>query len=138
MQPIQPYYHHVWYYETDQMSIAHHSNYIRWLEEGRMDFLRQLHLSCKEMEAMGIIIPVTGVSCQYKNSARFDDNIKVETTLTAFNGVRMTFSYRLWLPDGSLCATGESGHCFLMGGLPINLKRKQPALCQSLIPYIEE
>ena len=49
---IRPYEHHAKYYETDQMGIIHHSNYIKWMEEARMDLMEQIGLSYKEMEAM--------------------------------------------------------------------------------------
>lgn len=52
---IRPYEHHAKYYETDQMGIIHHSNYIKWMEEARMDLMEQIGLSYKEMEAMEII-----------------------------------------------------------------------------------
>lgn len=52
---IRPYEHHAKYYETDQMGIIHHSNYIKWMEEARMDLMDQIGLSYKEMEAMEII-----------------------------------------------------------------------------------
>ena len=62
---IRPYEHHAKYYETDQMGIIHHSNYIKWMEEARMDLMEQIGLSYKEMEAMEIISPVLSVSCEY-------------------------------------------------------------------------
>ena len=55
---IRPYEHHAKYYETDQMGIIHHSNYIKWMEEARMDLMEQIGLSYKQMEEMEIISPV--------------------------------------------------------------------------------
>jgi len=71
--PIEPYFRRVFYYETDRMGFVHHSNYIRWLEEARMDYMRKLGIDCKLLEDQGIIIPVTGVSCEYRQSVYFDD-----------------------------------------------------------------
>ena len=58
------------YYETDQMGIVHHSNYIRWFEEARLEMLRAMGLPYKKMEDNGILIPVLGVSCSYKHPIR--------------------------------------------------------------------
>ena len=62
---IQPYQHIAQYYETDQMGIIHHSNYIRWFEESRIDYLKQIGLPYEDMEKNGMISPVLEVSCQY-------------------------------------------------------------------------
>ena len=61
---LHPYQRRVNYYETDQMSIVHHSNYIRWFEEARLDLLDQAGLNYRKMEATGIIVPVVDVSCR--------------------------------------------------------------------------
>ena len=67
---IQPYRHQAQYYETDQMGIVHHSNYIRWMEEARIDFMKQAGLSYRKMEALEIIIPVLEVQCVYHSMVR--------------------------------------------------------------------
>ena len=59
---ITAYRHRVQYYETDQMKVVHHSNYIRWFEEARTDFLEKSGFSYAWMEEQGIIIPVLSVS----------------------------------------------------------------------------
>ena len=58
---VKPYEHNVKYYETDQMGIVHHSNYIRWMEEARMDLMDQMGFSYKQMEDQEIISPVLSV-----------------------------------------------------------------------------
>ena len=70
---IRPYEHHAKYYETDQMGIIHHSNYIKWMEEARMDLMEQIGLSYKQMEEMEIISPVLSVSCEYHSMVHFDE-----------------------------------------------------------------
>ena len=74
---MQPYCHHVQYYETDRMGITHHSNYIRWMEEARIDFLAQIGWSYARLEELGILSPVTAVDCRYKASTTFDDQVLV-------------------------------------------------------------
>ena len=69
----KPYQHLAKYYETDQMGIIHHSNYIRWFEEARIDFMNQIGLTYKTMEKEGIISPVLEVNCKYLQMMYFDD-----------------------------------------------------------------
>ena len=54
------------YYETDRMGVVHHSNYIRWMEEARVDFMNQCGLPYAKLEQRGIMMPVLSASCQYK------------------------------------------------------------------------
>ena len=63
---IRPYERSVYYYETDRMGIVHHSNYIRWFEEARVDFLNQIGYPCSQIEEEGIMMPVLSVSSTYK------------------------------------------------------------------------
>ena len=131
----------IFYYETDNMGIVHHSNYIRIMEEARMDYMRSLGYEYTEMEAKGIIMPVTYVSAKYITPLRFDDTIHVRTRLTAFNGVRASFSYTIYREgDEKPCATGESGHCFLDTDtrVPVNLKRKYPEFYERAVKIQEK
>ncbi|MBQ2111852.1 MAG: acyl-CoA thioesterase, partial [Bacteroidales bacterium] len=65
------------YYETDQMGIVHHSNYIRYFECGRTDMLRKLGLPIEKIEQTGVMLPVVSVGCRYKVPARLGDTLKV-------------------------------------------------------------
>ena len=102
------------YYETDQMGIVHHSNYIRWMEEARIHAMREGGVSLRSMEKEGIQVPVTAVSCEYMKPARFDDVISIEILPVRYNGIRMELDYRILREqDGVLLAEGHSSHCFL-------------------------
>ena len=68
---MEKYLHKVAYYETDKMGVTHHSNYIRWMEEARVDFLEQIGFSYKKLEDEGIVSPVIGVECEYKAQTTF-------------------------------------------------------------------
>ena len=123
------YVRRIYYYETDNMGIVHHSNYIRIMEEARMDFMRNLGYEYTAMEDQGIIMPVTGVSAQYLQPLHFDDIVYVHTKLTSFNGVRAAFSYEIFRQgEDRPSAVGESGHCFLDTAtrVPVNLKKRYP------------
>lgn len=128
------YYRRINYYETDKMGIVHHSNYIRFLEEARIDYLKKEGLDYWSMEKMGIIIPVTFVRCRYLIPLCFDDEIEISTKLTKYDGIKMELSYEIRKKeDGSLCTTGETGHCFLNDERkPIRMKREYPELFAKL------
>ena len=111
---VRPYEHRAKYYETDQMGIIHHSNYIRWMEEARMDMMEQIGLSYKEMEAMEIISPVLAVSCEYHSMVHFDDTVVIEPRIIKYNGIKLELEYRMTDKEtGELRTTGRSSHCFL-------------------------
>ena len=74
---MEMYIHKVQYYETDKMGITHHSNYIRWMEEARVDMLEKIDFGYDKLESEGIISPVVGVECEYKESTRFAENIEM-------------------------------------------------------------
>ena len=122
---IRPYIHRAQYYETDQMGVVHHSNYIRWFEEARVDLLRQCGIEYRDMEDRGMIIPVVDMQCSYLTSVRFDDVVEIHLSMTKYTGVRMWFSYEVKFADtGILAATGHSTHCFIdPTGKPVGLQR---------------
>lgn len=128
------------YYETDRMGIVHHSNYIRYFEEARLDMLANLQMDYPTIEASGIMIPVTFVDCQYLKPIRYGDEMKIESKLTKYNGIKMEVSYEIYNnKTGELCTTGKSGHCFLYPDMkPVRMKRDFPELYQSLKASVEE
>lgn len=122
---IKPYVHHAQYYETDQMGIIHHSNYIRWMEEARIDFMSQCGVSYKDLEEMGIIIPVLSVSCEYRSMVHFDDNIIINVKMARYSGIKMDLEYVFTnAKTVERTTTGTSSHCFLNRDYrPIALKK---------------
>lgn len=99
--------------ETDMMGVAHHANYFRWFEMGRVEYLRQAGISLLEMMADDIVFPITHVECQYRSSAKFDDIILIETRMTEVSQVKMSFSYKIFREaDGTLLATGNTQNVF--------------------------
>lgn len=135
---IKLYEHRVSYYETDQMGIVHHSNYIRWFEDARVDFLEQAGFSYKKMEDIGVMIVVLGASCDYKISARFGDNVIIIPKISEFNGFKMTVTYRvLNKADRTLMATGETRHCFTDLNLkPVRTKKDYPDIYKLFYDFI--
>ena len=134
-----PYEHHAKYYETDQMGIIHHSNYVKWMEEARMDIMSQIGLSYRQMEEMEIISPVLSISVDYLSMVHFDDTVVIETHLTKYNGVKMELEYVMYdKASGDKRATAKSTHCFLTRtGKPISLKRMYPELDTNFFEFKE-
>ncbi|GFI41790.1 putative esterase [Thomasclavelia cocleata] len=124
---INPYQHHAKYYETDQMGIIHHSNYIRWFEEARIDFMNQIGLTYKTMEEEGIISPVLEINCKYLKMMYFDDIATIKLKISSYTGVRFTFEYEIYNQNKQLCTIGSSSHCFMnRKNRPISLKKLKP------------
>lgn len=119
------YTRNVKYYETDKMGIVHHSNYIRWFEEARIQFMTDADLPYRDMEEAGVMIPVLGVSCKYRLPSRFDDNVVIKTHIKKYNGIVMELEYEIYGEgEDSLRITGETSHCFVdMEFKPIHLKK---------------
>ncbi|MBE6887579.1 MAG: acyl-CoA thioesterase [Ruminococcaceae bacterium] len=136
---MELYTHKVHYYETDKMGITHHSNYIRWMEEARTDFLEKIGCGYDTIEKMGIISPVTAVEGKYKNTTTYADTVTIDVWVAEFKGVRLKIGYRMTKGDGSVVFEGTSEHCFLdCGGKVVSLKRVKPEIYDILIKYIRE
>ena len=102
------------FYETDMMGIAHHSNHFRWFEMARIEFLRHIGVTLGAMMKEDIVFPIRNVSCEYKEPARFDDIINIETYLVKMTRAQMVFRYRMRrASDGVLLATGETKNAFM-------------------------
>ena len=125
---IQPYIRKPHYYETDQMGIIHHSNYIRWFEEARVDFMDKMGFGYDKMEEEGVASPVLAVACDFKSMVRFGETVEIHVSLHTMTGVRMILSYRVEDHDtGDLRAVGESRHCFInLKGRPVSLQKALP------------
>ncbi len=129
-----PWEHRVAYYETDQMGIVHHSNYIRWFEEARDEVVRSYGIDYRQIEARGILMPVVHVDCDYKSAAKYGDRVLVCAFPRYFNGIRLRYDYEVRSEDGSLVVTGSSEHCFIdaLTRKPLNLRKRMPEYCAAL------
>lgn len=111
------------YGETDQMGVVYHANYAVYFEVGRTEWLREFGLSYSGMEADGIMLPVISLSINYKNSARYDDELKVKTTLKKMPTATIEFEYELRNNSDVLLATGSTILAF------IDTIRNRPTRC---------
>jgi acyl-CoA thioester hydrolase len=123
--------------ETDMMGVVHHSNYFRWFEMGRVEYLRQAGILLLDLMEQHILFPITDVSCQYRAPARFDDYILIETTLAELSKAKMVFSYRIVKEEsGELLATGRTQNVFTDGGsriirLPVEYFQRLQAMYET-------
>lgn len=100
------------YAETDQMGVVYHSNHFVWFEVGRVELLRQLGFSYRDMEREdGRYIAVAEAKCRYRAPVRYDEEVLIRTRLRNVRESVIHFSYELLrVDDGSLIAEGETTH----------------------------
>lgn len=100
------------YAETDQMGVVYHSNHLIWFEIGRVELMRQMGFSYRDMEREdGRFIAVAEATCRYRAPIRYDEEVIVRTRIKAVRKSVITFSYELTNADsGSLLAEGETTH----------------------------
>ncbi len=121
------------YAETDQMGVVYHANYFVWFEVGRTGLLRDSGWSYREMEAEGIGLPVIEAHCDYRQPARYDDELEVRTKGVLISPVRVEFTYDLIrLIDGASLATGRTVHAALdREGRPCRLPQRISTLFEA-------
>jgi acyl-CoA thioester hydrolase len=105
------------YAETDQMGVVYYSNYLVWFEIGRVELLRSLGLAYSQLETeYGCILPVAEARCRYRASARYDDEILIETRPALLRGSVLKFAYKIYRKpnqegkERELLAEGETVH----------------------------
>jgi len=100
------------YGDTDQMGFAYYANYLRWFEIGRAELLRALGMSYRAVEARGVSLPVLEAWCRYREPARYDDALLIETGVLELGRASVRFGYRV-SRERTLLATGYTEHCFM-------------------------
>ena len=132
---VKPYTRIAQYYETDQMGIIHHAEYIHWMEEARVDLMEQIGFGYVEMEKMGVFCPVLGVSTEYRSSVRFYDRVLVECRIAEYTGLQLILTYRMTnQTTGQVCTECASRHGFLDAeGRIVSLKRHYPDIHQRIL-----
>ncbi|MBR2002495.1 MAG: acyl-CoA thioesterase [Firmicutes bacterium] len=135
---MEPYVHKVQYYETDKMGIVHHSNYIRWMEEARIDFLEKIGWAFDRLEAEGLFSPVIGVDCFYKSPTKFGDSVEIHASVAEYTGVKLIIQYEMRKGD-LLVAKGHTEHTFVSDeGKILRMKKAFPELHELLLRLAEE
>jgi len=93
------------YVESDQMGVIHHSNYLIYLEQARLDWLNEIGFSYGKMEESGVLLPVYKIDIMYKNPIKFGEEITVKTMLHKVPSTRVEFNYEIAKQNGIICAT---------------------------------
>lgn len=130
------YTHKIQYYETDKQGITHHSNYIRIMEETRVDLMEKLGFGYECMEAAGVFSPVMAVTCEYKKPTTFADIVEVTLTVAELGKLKVKFDYVMKVNDVLVCH-GTSLHCFLgTNGRPVVLQERFPEFYETLAALV--
>ncbi|MFD2918034.1 acyl-CoA thioesterase [Psychroserpens luteus] len=115
------------YGETDQMGVVYHGNYAQYFEMGRTGWLREMGFSYKAMEESGIMLPVVSLCINYKKPARYDDLIKVKTTLVKLPTAKIEFDYEIVNEKDEILTTGNSVLVF------VDVNKNRPTKCPDYI-----
>lgn len=127
-------WHRVKFFDTDVMGVVHHSNYIRWFETGRVEFLRELGIDLNEMMSDGILFPIVEVTAKFHAPAKFDDELEIDTAAEALTKAKMKFDYvirrrgeekilaegtstNVFTHDGKICRLPDKYYSRLIRGL---------------------
>ena len=101
------------YAETDRMGYAYYGNYATYFEVARVEALRELGISYKELEDDGILLPVSEYNVKYLKPAFYDDELRIVTTINERPGVRIRFEYRVYNQSGSELAIAKTTLVFV-------------------------
>lgn len=115
------------YAETDQMGVVYHGNYAQYLEIARIEWLSSLGISYKTMEEEGVMLPVYDLNLRFKQSAKFDDLLRIETSLSKKPDVRIEFDYKIFNQNNLLLTEASTVLIFM------DIKRKKPIKCPQYI-----
>lgn len=111
---VNAYIRKINYYETDKMGITHHSNYVRFMEEARINFLDQIGFGFENWEKDGIISPVIGIECDYKRPTTFGDELRIQVGIVEYKRIKLSLSYTMInTKTEEIVCVGKSHHCFM-------------------------
>ncbi|MCI6492337.1 MAG: acyl-CoA thioesterase [Bacteroidales bacterium] len=122
------------YYETDQMGIVHHSNYIRYFECGRSDMMEKAGLPIHKIEEAGVVLPVVGVECRYRQSAKMGDRLRIVSIIDKVPLAKLIVRSEIFnASTGVLLCEGKVTLGFL------DARSRRPVRCpESLVQVIEK
>jgi acyl-CoA thioester hydrolase len=111
------------YAETDKMGVVYYANYLIWFEVGRTDWLRETGWTYRSMEEEGLQLPVIAAHCDYRQGAKYDDDVHIRTRGRKLSPVRIQFDYEvIRRGDGAVLATGHTVHATIdRHGRPVRM-----------------
>lgn len=110
------------YAETDQMGYVYYGNYAAFYEIARTEMLRSTGISYRELEEMGVMLPVTEMKTKYLKPGKYDDLITIRVTIRKKPAVRIVFEYELFNENGELLNKGETTLVF------VNMEKNRPCM----------
>jgi acyl-CoA thioester hydrolase len=116
------------YAETDQMGVVYHANYFVWFEIGRTKFIESLGFRYADMEAQGVLSPVTDIHASYKKPLTYGQQAIIRTSIREYTGIKVEYNYEILNEEEELCVTGYSTHvCVKKENFrPISIKKHFP------------
>ncbi|MDO5608629.1 MAG: thioesterase family protein [Capnocytophaga sp.] len=121
------------YSETDQMGVIYYGNYPQYLELGRVEWLRKIGISYKEMEEQGVMLPVVSLSINYKKPALYDELLTIRTVLKELPNTKIEFDYQILNEKGELLSTAHTVLVF------VDMKTWKPTRCpEQIVQLIEK
>lgn len=122
------------FHETDKMGIVHHANYLKWMEEARIEYMDSLGLTYRAMEdEYRIASPVASVNVDYKRYVEFGDELEIQVTVQKYNGAILEVCYNILnKTKDQQAASAWSKHCFLKDGTLVSLKHELPDMDRRL------
>jgi acyl-CoA thioester hydrolase len=118
----------VYYEDTDMAGIVYYANYLRFIERGRSDWVREVGIDQLAMKEAGVVFAVRRVEADYVSPARFDDILDVRTTLDSLSPARMVMLQEVWRADALIFTAKVLIVCIGASGKPVRL----PAECRLL------
>ena len=101
------------YAETDAMGIVHHSSYVVWMEMGRTEFMRAFGFTYRQLEEMGVLLPVLEINVRYRQTAYYDDELRITTWAEELTRTRVKLGYKIErVADDVLLTEAYSLHTF--------------------------
>ncbi|MDC3415026.1 acyl-CoA thioesterase [Terrihalobacillus insolitus] len=116
------------YQETDQMGVVYHANYLVWFEIGRTALIESLGFQYHEMEKQGVVSPVVDASLSFKQPIRYGQDAVVETWIEEYDGLRVTYAYRIKDTADQVAVTGFTKHVVVKKDSfkPVSIRRSFP------------
>lgn len=126
------------YAETDQMNIVYHGNYVQYFEVGRVEAIRQLGISYKDMEDMGVIMPVIDWQARFLRPAKYDDLLTVKTILKELpTSHKIEFYQEVYNEAGKLLTSGKV-LLYFMKSATMEKTTMPPTLYEQLLPWFKQ
>ena len=129
---MHTYTHRVQYYETDQMGIVHHSNYVRYFECGRTAMLKEVGLPIEKIEEAGVMLPVVSVECRYRTLAKLGDTLRIVTGVDEVPRAKLVIRNDGYNQQGHLVCQGN----VILGFIDASTRR--PVRCPEMLVKIFE